>query len=219
MKCLFLSVTLLITTAICCQVQTGVFAGPQATNVRYLINGVKQDSRYKMGTNLGVLLKVPFEGRLSFSPGIMYNYRGYQVEFSSPAQPPDSSAKDNNTAFHTIELSFLFQHDFSSRPGHFFFRIGPSLDFALFGKEKFNTKDGLVERNMIFSFSDYGHYLASAIFHFGYETANGLFVYAHYNYSLTTMNNHDGGPTILNRAAGISIGKMFKRRKPEVRTR
>jgi hypothetical protein len=59
---------------------------------------------------------------------------------------------------------------------------------------------------MKFSFTDYGHYLASAILHVGYESKSEIFVYGHYNYSLTSMNNADGGPGIGNRAAGISIG-------------
>jgi hypothetical protein len=104
-------------------------------------------------------------------------------------------------------------------PGHFFIRFGPSLDFALFGNEKFNTNmNTTVDRSMKFSFADYGHYLASAIFQFGYEAKNGLFVYAHYNYSLTTMNNADYGAGIKNRAAGFSIGKYLKRNKVIVGT-
>jgi hypothetical protein len=63
---------------------------------------------------------------------------------------------------------------------------------------------------MKFSFSDYGHYLASAILQLGYEAEGGLFIYAHYNYGLTTMNNWDYGPGIGNRAAGLTIGKYFK---------
>jgi hypothetical protein len=64
---------------------------------------------------------------------------------------------------------------------------------------------------MKFSFGDYGHYLASAILQIGFESKNGVFVYGHYNYSLTSMNNADGGPRIGNRAAGLSIGKYLKK--------
>jgi hypothetical protein len=157
-------------------------------------------------------MKVPFEGRLSFAPSMMYNLRGYKIDkFTGIAFPPDSLAANVNTRFHTIELAFLLQHDFSLQPGHFFFRIGPSLDFALFGNEKFTTINNTqVDRSMKFSFSDYGHYLASAILQLGYEAEGGLFIYAHYNYGLTTMNNWDYGPGIGNRAAGLTIGKYFK---------
>jgi len=66
---------------------------------------------------------------------------------------------------------------------------------------------------MKFGFNEYGHYLASAIAQFGFENKNGIFFYAHYNYSLTTMSNADDGPTIGNRAAGISIGKYLKNKR------
>jgi hypothetical protein len=219
MKILFSAITLLLTITANCQVEYGLFAGPQATGVRYMINDIKQESSLKIGVNAGFQMKVPFEGRLSFAPSIMYNLRGYKVKFDSPSFPPDLSAIDNNTSFHTIELAFLLQHDFNLEPGHFFIRFGPSLDFALFGNETFNTNmNNTVDRPMKFSFADYGHYLASAILQFGYEAKNGWFVYAHYNYSLTSMNNADNGPRIGNRAAGFTIGKYLKRNKVVIDT-
>jgi len=211
MKILISVLALFITLAANSQIKFGLFAGPQVTGVRYMINEVKQESSLKMGINLGAQFKIPLEYRLTFAPSIMYNLRGYKVKFSGSSFPPDPSALDNNTSFHTVELGFLLQHDFKLEPGHYFFRIGPSLDFALFGTEKYNTASSSVSRNMKFSFGDYGHYLASAIFQFGYESKNGMFAYVHYNYSLTTMNNADDGPKIGNRAAGISIGKYLKK--------
>src|SRR5688572_17640596 len=201
MKILFIAITLLTTFSVNSQVRFGFFAGPQATGVRYIIDEKKQESSLKPGVNAGLQMKVPFENRLSFAPSIMYNLRGYKVTFDAIALLPDPSATDNNTSFHTIELAFLLQHDFKLEPGHFFIRFGPSLDFALFGNEKFNTKtQQFVDRKMKFSFGDYGHYLASAIIQFGYEAKNGLFFYGHYNYSLISMNNVDTGPSIGNRA-------------------
>ena len=213
MKILFSAITLLLTFSVNSQVQFGIFAGPQVTDVRYIIKGKKQESSIKIGVNVGMQMKVPFENKLSFAPSVMYNLRGYKInKFTGSAFPPDSSAIDINTSFHTIELAFLLQHDFNLEPGHFFIRFGPSLDFALFGNEKFNTiNNSSVDRSMKFSFSDYGHYLASAIVQFGYEAKNGLFVYGHYNYGLTTMNNWDFGPDFGNRAAGLTIGKYFKK--------
>ena len=214
MKYILFAAILLLSLNLTGQVQFGLFAGPQATTVRYVIEEEKQDNSFKYGFQVGGLWKVPFEGRLYFSPSIQYNLRGYKVKFNKPSFPPNESAVDNNTSFHTIELGFLLQHDFSNAPSHWFFRIGPSLDFALFGKEEFNTSNnGIVKQDMKFSFADYGHFLASAIAQLGYESSSGVFIYAHYNYSLTTMNNADIGPAINNRAIGISIGKYFKSKK------
>ena len=219
MKILFSSIILLLTLSANSQVEYGVFAGPQLTGARYTIRGIKQESTSKVGVNAGIQMKVPFEGRLSFAPSVMYNLRGYKVKFDRPAFPPDSSAIDNNTSYHTFELAFLLQHDFNLKPGHFFFRAGPSLDFILVGNETFNTNmNTTVDRPMKFGFGDYGAYLASIIFQFGYEAKNGLFVYAHYNHSLISMNNADNGPRIGNRAAGFTIGKYFKKKKVAIDT-
>jgi hypothetical protein len=212
MKILFAAIALLSAINLNSQVTYGIFAGPQITGVRYVIEGKKQESSLKVGGTLGFQLKVPFENRLSFAPSIAYNLRGYKVDkFTAISFPPDSSATNVDTRFHTIEVAFLLQHDFRIEPGHYFIRFGPTLDFALFGNEKFNTANNdKVDRNMKFSFSDYGRYLAAAILQFGYEAKNGLFVYGHYNYGLTTMNNWDYGPEIGNRAFGLTVGKYFK---------
>src|SRR5688572_32170520 len=213
MKFLFSATTLLLALSVNSQVKHGIVAGPLLTDVRYIIGETKQESSIKIGVNAGFQMKIPFEKRLSCAPSSMYNLRGYKIDnFTGQSFPPDSFAINVNTSFHTIELAFLLQHDFNLEPGHFFIRFGPSLDFALFGNEKFTTNSNTeVDRSMKFSFNDYGHYLASAIIQFGYEARNGLFVYVHYNYSLTTMNNWDYGPGIGNRAAGFSIGKYFKK--------
>jgi len=219
MKTLFLTICIFLSLVLHSQVQVGIFAGPQVTDVRYTINDKKQESSLKIGINIGAQFKVPFENRLSFAPSIMYNLRGYKVKFNGSSYPPDLTAIDNNTSFHTVELAFLLQHDFNTNPGHFFIRFGPSLDFALFGKEKYNTTSSSVSQDMKFSFTEYGHFLASAILQFGFESKNGLFVFGHYNYSLTTMNNADYGPGIGNRAVGISIGTFLKNKKIVIDTK
>ena len=214
MKILFSATIVLFTLSANSQVSYGVFAGPQVTGAHYTIRDKKQESSSKIGVNAGFQIKVPFEGRLSFAPSVMYNLRGYKVKFDSPAFPPDSSAIDNNTSYHTFELAFLLQYDFNLEPGHFFIRAGPSLDFILAGNETFNTNmNTTVDRPMKFSFGDYGAYLASVILQFGYEAKKGLFVYAYYNYCLISMNNADYGPHIGNRAFGFTIGKYFKKKK------
>ena len=214
MKVLLTSVALLTVHLVNSQILFGASAGPQATGVHYIVDHKTQESSNKIGVNAGLQLKIPLEGRLSFAPSIMYNLRGYKVKFDSPPDLPNPDAIDNNTSFHTIELGFLLQHDFKMAPAHFFIRIGPSLDFALFGHEEYNTQtNGLVERTMPFNFAQYGHYLASAIVHFGYEFKNKWYMYGHYNYSIGTMNNVDNGDYIGNRAAGISIGYYFRKSK------
>ena len=112
MKVLLIAMALLATHFVNCQIYFAASAGPQATGVHYVVDHKTQESSYKLGVNAGLQLKIPLEGRLYFAPSIMYNLRGYKVKYSTPPDLPNPEAIDNNTSFHTIELGFLFQHDF-----------------------------------------------------------------------------------------------------------
>ena len=216
-----LTSALLLTISANSQVSYALFAGPQATTAIYSIQGVKQSTKYKYGFQAGALLKVPFENRLSFSPGIYYSMKGYKVNFTRFVYPPDPNAKDNDTRIHTLETAFLLQYDFTkakdpsgSFEDHFFIRIGPTLDFQLFGHEKFNTMPtGSVSRKMSYGFDKYGHYSANALIHLGYETASGLMIYGFYSHGMTSINNADDGPRIRHQAFGVCFGKYFNVKK------
>jgi hypothetical protein len=200
---------LLMALSVHSQVQFSAFAGPQFTTASYNLQGVKQETTNKYGFQAGMGMKVPFEGRLYFAPAIYYSLKGYKVKFTRFAFPPDATATDNNTTFHTVETAALLQYDFSGKPDHFFIKAGPSLDFQLFGKEKFTTPLEEVDRNIPFGYDKYGHYSANMLFHFGYEMKNGFFIYGQYSHGLASINNADNGPSIRHRVFGISIGKFF----------
>jgi hypothetical protein len=155
-------------------------------------------------------MKALFEGRLYFAPAVFYSLKGYKVTFSRYAYPPDPNAQDNNTTLHTFEIAPMLQYDFSDQPGHLFIKAGPSIDFQIAGKEKFNLlSGGSVDRSMKFSFGDYGRFGTSAIAQFGYETGSGFILFAQYTHGLGSINNFDEGPKIRHRVWGISLGKYF----------
>jgi hypothetical protein len=196
------------------QYQFGIFGGPQATSAKYVIKGVKQSTSYKVGFQAGAGWKIPFENKLYFAPSIFYSLKGYKVEFSQLPFPPDTSALDNDTRIHTVELGFLLQVDLGNKPDHFFIKGGPSLDFQLFGKETYNLKSNSeIKRDMPFSFGEYGRYAASMLLQFGYETRKGLFVSGQYTHGMGSINNADGGGRIRHRAFGILIGKYLAGKK------
>lgn len=201
------------------QNQLAIFAGPQTSIAKYTVLGKEQKTDYKYGFQAGVLMKVPFEGRIYFAPAAFYNMKGYKVNFTQYAAPPSLDAADNNTTIHCFELAALLQVDLGSKPNHFFFKGGPTLDFQLFGKEKFNLKSGgSVSRNMTWSPSDYGRYAANLLAQFGYETSS-FYISAHYSFGATSINNSDYGPNIRNRAFGLSFGTYLKRKKIVMDTR
>jgi hypothetical protein len=208
----FLLSTILV-TGIFSKAQTRfvIFAGPQASTVRYAVKDEKQNTDFKFGFQAGVGVKAEFDNNLYFSPAIYYSYKGYKVTLNRAAAPPDVTAIDNDVSVHTLETAFLVQYDFNKHPSHFFIKLGPSLDFQLSGREKFNLVDGSrVSRNMKFDFSDYGRYAASAILQFGFETSNKFTFYIHYAHGLSNLNNADAGPSIQNRVVGITVGKYLK---------
>jgi hypothetical protein len=191
------------------QVQYSIFGGPQATSASYTAQSVKQKTSYKFGGQIGLGMKVPFETRLSFAPALFYSMKGYKAVFNRFVYPPDVTATDNNTTFHNVETAFLLHYDFNSRPSHAFLKLGPTLDFQLFGKEKFNTPTGLVDRKIPFGYDKYGHFSANMILQLGYEMENGVFFFGSYSHGLANINNADGGPSIRHRVFGISIGKYI----------
>jgi len=210
----FLFVTLFITLYANCQTEWAFFAGPQATNTNYVAQGVKQKSTSKYGLQAGVAMKVPFEGKLFFAPEGFYSLKGYKVTYSRFVYPPGPTAADNNTTVHCFELAALLQYDLGSNPSHLFIKAGPSLDFQLFGKEKFNlTGGGSVNQKMKFGPGEYGRYSANLLAQLGYETASGFMIFAQYTHGAANLNNADGGPAFRHRAYGISFGKYFNRKK------
>jgi hypothetical protein len=187
-----------------------VFGGPQSTSARYKVSDKSQDTENKWGFQLGSSLKIPFENQIYFAPHVYYSLKGYVVELKDPANPPGQDAVKNDVSVHTIELAPLLQIDFSKKPSHMFVRFGPSIDIAFKGKEIIDLNNGSrVERDMVFSFSNYGRFTSSAIAHLGYETPKGFYLFGHFAYGLGSMNNADGGPTIRHNIFGISIGKYF----------
>jgi len=215
MRKLFYSLIFLLTAVMAeAQVDIGIFGGPQVSSAKYTVQNKKQSTESKYGFQLGASVKIPFEHKLYFSPAAFYSLKGYHVKLNSPSNPPDTLAMDNDTRIHTFELAALLQYDFSENPSHLFLRLGPSLDIQLFGKEKFNRKNQTtVEQDMVFSFTRYGRFAANLIMQFGYETRNGLVIYAQYSHGMGSMNNADFGPGIWHRVYGISLGKNFRVKK------
>ena len=193
-----------------------IFGGPQFTSAQYKVKEVKQPTSFKPGFMAGVAMKVPFDNNIYFYPSVFYSLKGYKVTLNDPSFPPTELAINNNTSIHTIEICPLLQIDFSMKPTHFFMRLGPSVDFALSGNEKFDTLDinnnpGRVSRPMIFSFADYGRITASGNLHFGYEGGQWM-VFGFYQHGIGSMNNADFGPAILHRIAGMAFAWKLGRK-------
>jgi len=195
------------------QIQLNVFAGPQGTSARYVIRDKVESTNMKFGFQAGAGLKMQWEGRLYFTPQAFYSLKGFKVTLDRTSNPPDELATDNDITLHTFELAALLQYDLSSNPSHFFLRLGPTIDFQITGKEKFNrSTGGPVDRNMKFGYADYGHYGANILIHAGYESSGGLLIYGQYGLGIGSIVNTDNGPIITHRTAGITLGYYLNRK-------
>jgi len=193
------------------QVRTGVVAGPQLISANYKVQDEKQPTEYKIGMQAGVIVKLPFENQLYFAPSVYYSLKGYKVKLTNPSFPPGEDAASNDVSVHTIEIAPLLHFDLSKKAAHPFIQFGPAIDIAFYGKEEIVLKNGdKVNRDMKFSFGDYGRFTSSAIGRLGYQLENGFFFFGHITYGLGSMNNADNGPKIRHRVYGISVGKYFK---------
>ncbi len=209
-KIIFIAV-LLISSVFCfAQAEVVIFGGPQISSAKYTVNSKKQSTTNKYGIQFGTNLKIPFDNKLYFSPAIFYSLKGYKVKLNQPSILPDKLAIDNITTIHTFELAALLQYDFSTRPKHFFLKFGPSLDFQLSGKEKFNRSNNTrADQKMVFNFEKYGRYGANMLLQLGYENSKGFLISGQYTHGIGSINNADFGPRIWHRVFGISFGKYL----------
>lgn len=215
-KCILLAMPLFLGISALCQTQLGFFAGAQRTWFRYTVADEKQETQPKNAVQGGIILKIPFENQLYFSPSLYYSGKGYQVTLKNPSVLPDEHAVSNNVQVSLIELAPLLQVDFSPKPSHWFVRFGPAFGAAFSGKEHVVFDDSKEEkRAMKFANTDYCRYSASANLNIGFEAKSGFFIYSHYSHGLGSMNNSDGGPVIKHRILGLSLG-MFLQRNPNV---
>jgi hypothetical protein len=211
MKKSILFSALLFASVICmAQVEVNGFAGPRANTARYTIKNVKQNTGYTLGMEAGLGLKIPFDINLFFCPAIFYSFQGYSVDFNAPSFPPDVLAKNNNLVFHAFDIAPLLQYDLGKSDRHYFIKAGPSLEFVMAGKEKFDLQTGEnVTRQMKFGREDYGHYLASFLVQFGYEHNENFAVYIEYARELGTMVNTTGGPEVKPRGISLVFAKKL----------
>ncbi len=193
------------------QVKTGVIVGPQLISANYKVDDEKQPTDSKLGAQAGIIVNIPFEAQLYFAPSFYYSVKGYKVKLNNPSFPPGEDAASNNVSVHTLEIASLLHFDLSKKAAHPFIQFGPAIDIAFYGEEEIVLKNGdEINRNMKFSFGEYGRFTSSAIARLGYQFQNDFFFFGHITYGLGSMNNADNGPRIRHRVYGVSVGRYFK---------
>lgn len=182
-------------------------AGYNYGNVKAEYLGINRSTSAKSGFNLGIGLKAFFDYNLYFTPQLGYSLKSYQVSYGA-----DSSVRSSNTSIHYVEIPLLFQMyvnpDASNR---FFFQYGPSLNFAISGKETVTLQNGSTEKRSI-RFGDvyYGRWEATLVAALGMEFSNKITATASFNLGLTNISNNDEGPKLKTRVIGLNLGYYFR---------
>ncbi|RYY66461.1 MAG: PorT family protein [Chitinophagaceae bacterium] len=209
-----LAAALFSLTASAQKTEFGAIAGPQYTTANYFLHGKEMATKGKVGLHAGVVAKIPFEGRLFFSPSLTYSLKGFSVALTDTSSNPGIDAVANDLRLHTAELAPLFTiYLGKTKDRGAYVQFGPSLDLNLQGNEKVTVKSGnVVDRDMKFGGQGYSRLTPSVIVRFGVESAKGFFFNAHIQQGIGSLNNNDFGPAIRHRIAGVSVGKIFHRK-------
>jgi hypothetical protein len=158
------------------------------------------------GGDAGVMMKIPFDNRLFFTPQVDFNYRGMKAK----TLVANEFSKITELQFRVMPLVQIeFTHP-DKKENTVFLSTGPSLGFGLLGQQvKQNQNGDPVKRDLHYGFTRYGRYDAQWHLGLGYETTNGLRLLLNYSHGLGNMINTDGAGNLRYRTISAGIGYWF----------
>jgi hypothetical protein len=188
------------------QVKMAVKGGWNYATASAVYADVKQPSGYVSGYGIGMLLKVPFEGVLNFSPSVMINKRGFIIE------PLTGANKKEQYSITYLDLVPSLSLDFPVKSNSFVISVGPDFGFTNFGKIKTTDTASITSSQKFkFGFAAYGWFDIGLNASIAYHTKK-VFVEAGYLYGLASINNNEETDlrNIRNRMFSINLGYYFK---------
>ena len=199
-------------TAFCQKTSFGVTAGVSLANVRIKTESISISGDSKIGFTAGVFADVALSENFSLQPALNYVQKGSKNEIS------DMNYESKLTlGYIELPLNLLYKPEMQKLG--FFVGVGPSIAYALSGKEK--EKDNGVNTTYTYKFGnnpdehdlktlDFG-----ANFLTGIETPGGFLVALNYNLGLSNLapgSSSDDG-TIKSNYFGFKIGYKLKGKK------
>ncbi len=186
----------------------GFTAGATLANLHVKEGSSNYSPDSKVGVTAGVLADIPIADNFNFQPAINYVQKGAKTD------EPDFNYESKLTVHYVeIPLNFLFKPEMTNM--QLFVGAGPSIAFALSGKEKEN--DNGVRSTYKFKFGDDPdeHDMRradiGANFIAGIETKTGFIAAVNYNLGLSNLvpGGSDDG-SVKNRYLGLRIGYLLK---------
>jgi hypothetical protein len=187
------------------QARFGLRAGVNSVNA-YVVapDGTRPGTSAGTGFYAGGIMKIPFDNKLYFVPGIQYSYKNYTIHYN------DADLTSCKMHLTYIEIPLLLNYDFKKSGNYFFVQAGPSFSVALSGKQDDITPGQASHTEELkFAYSSFGRYEANAVFNAGFHFKNNLSVIGGYALGLGTIVNDDNGPVIKHRMFSFGLGYLF----------
>ncbi len=180
-----------------------ISGGISSAKVKAEVDGVKTDSKTRIGIVFGVGMNIPFSDHFSFEPGLNYTQKGGKDKEN------DLTA---DVILNYLELPLTFQYNTSGSAGRFYIGAGPSIAFPLSGKIKLTSSGNSGSVKLKFGSGadddlkslDMGANIVT-----GYRFGNGIILSLNYNAGLSNLAVGDQQGKWKNNYVGMKIGYGF----------
>ena len=206
LACLAIPALLLSITTYGQKAVFGVTAGATLAKIHLKDGSSNYSPDSRVGLTAGILADIPIADNFSFQPAINYVQKGAKTE----EQDYESKL---TLHYAEIPLNFLFKPEMANL--QFFVGAGPSIAFALSGKEKEKYNGDTDTYKIKFGDDPDEHDMRradiGANFVAGIETKSGFIAAFNFNHGLSNLvpGGSDDG-SIKNRYFGVRIGFLLK---------
>jgi hypothetical protein len=197
---------ILVFNAVTAQVKIAAKAGWNYSTARAVYTDVRQPTDFTFGYGAGILVKIPFEGILNFSPSVMINRRGFVVK------PNMGTNIKEQYSITYLDLIPSLSVDFPNHSNSFVISLGPDFGFTNFGKIKVTDINNISNsQNLKFGYGAYGWFDIGLNASVGYHMKK-IFIELGYLHGLTSINNNEefDQRNLRNRTLSLNFGYYFK---------
>jgi len=189
-KLSLVAVTALITTIATAQIQFGVKAGLNLSNLSLSPKSSEASFSFKPDFNAGGLVFIPISEMLALQPEVMYSGQGAKVK---------SGSESGTYNFGYINIPVLLKYHHESG---FFAELGPQVGFNISAKAKADGQSQDLKDEI--KSTDF-----SGVFGLGYLSSINLGIDARYNLGFANIVKNSSDTKLKNGVIQVSVFYMF----------
>jgi len=204
----------IVVTAAAQKCRFGITAGINSAKMAAKYSGITVHTDGRIGMMAGVNCEIKIAEQFSLQPALNFVQKGYKYKETDVNYIYTDEVRIN---YFEVPVNVLFKP--RMKQVQFFMGAGPSLAFAISGKEKENDNGVIDEWDIKFGNNeleddmkgiDVGLNMLT-----GVELRSGLSFSINYNLGLTSLvpGGNSGDGTIKNRYIGFTLGYMFSGKK------